>query len=280
MLRNGMVISRSIIFIFILTSGVFAQAAREPYAIKQSQAREAVLKKDFESAIRLYSEAIVLFPKFDEYTPQPNGPGAPDVLHRYDDLRDLYLGRFRAYLHKGLEMEAQADLTRSLIVIKAKIDRSLNEGKALYSKVDIDAERRIKRPSVHNSTLLEAGSVFSIVVSTCRTVRSIYRDDPRLVNSIPKRFLLDERDVNALASIDATCQEARFARANVAATAMIDVQNRSQNFIALSLANELVIDFPNNADAYRLRARVNKYLGDEKQSTADEEKANELVRRS
>lgn len=278
MLRTGLMVHRSIFFICFLASVAIAQTAREPFAIKQLQAEEASAKKDFDAAIRLYTEAIELFPKLNEVTPEFRDSTKTAASLRYESLHRLYLGRFWAYLRNGLEKEAQADVTRSLIVLNEKIDRSLKEGRSLRKKVDLEAERRLDRPSSHNSILLAAGTVFFGVSSTCRTVRSIYRDDPRLSNSVPRRFLLDEKIVNTLAAIDAPCQEARFGRAEVAATAMIEVQNRSQNFIALSLANELVFDFPKNADAYRLRARVNRYLGDERQALTDEEKANDLGR--
>lgn len=279
--RSGWITCWTLTFLLFLVSTEYGQRTPEVYRTAQGKAVAAMKERDFGSAIKLYAEAIDLVPKLDEFTPKiktaesSEGNLAPG---EYRGLDTLYLGRFWAYLGKNETELAQADLNRSLIVLNLELGRDFEKAKSLRSAVKIEIEKKIENPNSHNSDLIKAGFLFNGIKWSCSRIYSRYTYSPKIDfgPTIPQRFLSNESVLKLLAEIGKHCEAAQFGEAEAFVSSMIDLQNRSHNFVGLKLANELVAGFPKKIESYQVRAKVNRFLGNEQQASFDEQKVREL----
>lgn len=259
-----------------------AQGPVDPFRVKQKEAVEYLKKKDYDTALRLYSEAIELFPKTDEFTPKLKTPLASEgnlSPGEYRGLDALYMGRFWVYLGKNETELAQADLNRSLIVLDTEKKREYKRARSLRSSVSLERERKIENPHSHNSELIRSAFLFNVIGQSCSRGRSKYTYSLKkdFGPTIPEKFLLDKTAASLLLQLGKTCEAARFGEAEAFATSAIELNNRSHAFNTLKLANELVQSYPQNGEAYRLRSKVNRFLGNEQQAILDDQKVRELV---
>jgi len=281
MTKRSLMAFWTVVFLFTFSIIAYGQRSPEPYRVKQNEAVAALKERDFESAIRLYSHAIDLFPKLDAFTPKRKIPEPAEgnlAPGEYRGLDSLYLGRFWAYLGKHETESAQADLNRSLTVLDLELKREYERAKTLRSSVKIDVEKKIESPNSHNSDLIKAGFLFGGIGWSCLRIKSRYTYSPKrdFGGTIPEKFLKDETAVKLLNEIRSTCEAAQFGKAEVYMVSMIELRIRSHNFAALQLANELVRDYPTNIESYRLRSKVNRFLGNEEQALFDEQKVKDL----
>lgn len=273
--------SLALVTLLICVSAGFSQINVEVSRVKQEEAAASFKKGDLEAALRLYSEAIEVFPKSDDFTPLPRVPAPEEgnlAPREFRGLDMLYLSRFRVHLARNDDDLAQADLNRSLIVLSKEKKREVAEAQLGRSRIDLERERKIENPNFFNSELIKAGFMFNIIGQSCNRIRSTYTYNPKddYRRSIPERFLKDRAVVDLLSDLDKTCESARFGEAEVYATSAIELRNRERSFQALKLANELVQRYPRNADAFRLRAKVNRFMLNDQQAVRDEQKAEEL----
>ncbi len=273
--------SLALVPLLLTVSAGFGQISVEAFRLKQREAAASVKKGDLEAALRLYSEAIEVFPKSDDFTPLPRVPAPEEgnlAPREFRGLDILYLSRFWVHLAKKDDDLAQADLNRSLIVLSKEKKREVADARLSRSTIDLERERKIENPNSFNSELIKAGFMFNVIGQSCNRIRSTYIYNPKkdYGPSIPERFLKDRVVVDLLSDLDKTCESARFGEAEVYATSAIELSNRERSFQALKLANELVQRYPRNADAFRLRAKVNRFMLNDHQALLDEQKAKEL----
>lgn len=188
------------------------------------------------------------------------------------------MGRFLGHLEKGDAERAQNDLNLSLLTSKLEIERDLEYAKFVRASVKLESERALEGPSSHDSTLIRAGFLFSIVESNCSRVKSQYSYSPkRYPKAFPSHYLSHADAVKSLSNIDVNCQTASIGKAEAYAYSLIEVQNIQHKFYALQFANELVQKYPNNPESYRIRSRVNRVWGFVEQAVLDEKKLQELL---
>lgn len=262
-------------------TGVFGQTSADLFRIKQNEGTDAFKKKDFDRALVLYSEAIDSFPKADAFTPLPkeSTPGEDRLAPpEFRGLENLYLARFWVHLAKNDSDSAQADLNRSLIVLDKEKKRELDRARSLRSSVNLEIERKIPDPSSHNSDLIRAGFMFNIIGQSCSRIRNSYTYKPKkdFGPTIPQRFLSDKDAASLLSAIEKTCETAKLGEAESFTMSAIELNNRARTFQALKLANELVQRYPQNVEAYRLRSKVNRAMGNEQQALHDDQKVKDL----
>lgn len=257
-----------------------AQTPPEAYVEVAKQAAAALKARDLDTAIRLYTEAIDIFPKIDAFTPKSKPRLATDrdaEINEYSGLDRLYRERVWAYWDKKDADRAEADANASLIVIQKQIERNAGLAGRLRSGVDLAAEKKNGNPNSYNSMLIKAAFSFGVIKMQCTAVFDIYRMDALIERMSPPRAIMAKQSVaDNIVILRDKCRAAQYGEAEAFSTVVVETGNRTYFFTAQKVANELVVAFPSDAESYRVRARVNRYLGNERQALADEQKVTEM----
>lgn len=264
--------------IFWLTGPVYGQMP-EPARLAAERAAAAMRTGDFDAAIRHYTEAIDLFPKTDAFTPKSRVPDTAQGAFASDEYRGLdilYFGRFSAHLRKKDLTSAETDLQNSLVVVVGEVTRDLARARSRRSNVDLAAERKIDQPNSHNSELMRAASLFVNIDYRLSSIRARYSSDWRSEKTIPKELTSKEPFVKLLDEIRKAREAAQFGKAEAYVVSAVDVLDRSNNFWALKYANEVVVAYPGNIEAYGLRAKVHRFLGNEQPALEDERRIEQI----
>lgn len=259
----------------------YAQGAKEPYLQAVQFAGQAMRQKDYDAAIKFYTEAIDLFPKVDAFTPKNKkiklANGEFEEIP-YEGLDSLYSARAKAYLQKDNLDAAEADYMNSLTVIKYKIVGSLENAKKYREDVDISKEKKIGIAGWHNSDLVRAVYAFETVLQLTQKAKWLSYEN-EIHSNLTIRRLKPTAKTRILAFIEEIIkfnEDAHLGKTEAYATSMIEVGNKAHNFSALKSADDYVAAFPNSIKAYRLRAKIYRHWGREAEALADEQKIKEL----
>ena len=256
-----------------------AQQTKEPYAEASQRAAAAMNRGDYGAAVELYTEAINLFPKIDAYTPKNKKlklSGGETLETPYTGLESLYWSRARAYLMKRNLNEAEIDYASAMTVLKYEIAKNIDKAKSLRRNADIKKERENGRSDIYNSSLARAAFDFSHALQAYDKAKYLNQKRQKFYWELKIPLAPAEKNIKGFDEILKYQEEAYFGKAEAQATLMIEVENRAYAFWALKSADELIAAFPDNVEAYRLRARVNRHWGREAAALADEQKAGEL----
>lgn len=256
---------------------VFAQRAKEPYAEASQRAAAAMNRGDYGAAVELYTEAINLFPKIDAYTPKNKKlklSGGGTLETPYTGLEALYWSRARAYLIKRNLNEAEIDYAGAMTVLKYEIAKNIDKAKSLRRNADIKKERENGHSDIYNSSLARTAFDFGVAMQACDKAKYLNQKRIRFYQEL--KIPLAEKNIKGFDEVLKYQEEAYFGKAEAQATLMIEVENRAYAFWALKSSDELIAAFPDNVEAYRLRAKVNRHWGREAAALADEQKAEEL----
>jgi len=268
-----------LLFIALTALSGLAQAAKEPYQQAAERAALTMRQGNFDAAIQYYTEAINHFPKIDAFTPQNKKIKLADGKFTetpYIGLDGFYLARAKAQLHKRDFKEAENDYVNALTVLKYEITKNLSKAKNHRTNVDIKKEKKNGYVSVWNSDLVRAAFSYSAALQSCEKAK--YSNNRRRRDYADLRIQLSpsEQNISGFGEIIKHQENALFGKAEAYATSMIEIENKGHSFWALKSSDELIAAFPNNIEAYQLRAKVNRYWGRDAAALADEQKAKEL----
>lgn len=275
-------ITNGVFFLLLVALAAFSVSAlqtKEPYLELSRRAAEAMKRADYSAAVELYTEAINLFPKVDAYTPKNKKLKLSDgktLETLYTGLEALYWSRAGAHLMKGSRNEADIDYANAMTVIKYEISKNIDKAKSLRRNADIKKERENGHSDIFNSSLARSAFDFGIALQACDKAKYLNQKRENFYRELKIPLPPAEKDIKGFDEVLKYQEEAYFGKAEAQATLMIEVENRAFAFWALKSTNELIAAFPNNVEAYRLRARVNRHWGRDAAAQADEEKAGEL----
>jgi hypothetical protein len=256
-----------------------AQETKEPYLEAAQRAGEAMRKGDLSAAIELYTEAVNLFPKNDAYTPKNRKIKLADgkfIETPYTGLESLYWSRGAVYLSRRNMKEAEIDFANALTVLKYDTAKNIEKAKSLRRRADIKKERENGRSTIYNSDLARSAFDFGVALDTCRKAKYFNQKRRRFYQELKMPLAPEEQNIRGFDEIVKYEEAAIFGRTEAQATLMIEVENKAYAFWALKSANEFIAAFPGNVEAYRLRARINRYSGREADAAADDQKAGQL----
>ncbi len=270
-----------LLFIALTAFSGYAQTAKEPYQQAAERAASAMRQGNFEAAIEFYTEAIALFPKIDAFTPQNKKiklAGGKFTETPYIGLDGFYLARALAHLQKRDLEKAENDYGNALTVLKFEITKNLNQAKNHRADVDIKKEKQNGYVSVWNSDLVRAAFAYGSVLQTYEKAKHFNYKRRENYANLKIQLPPDKQNIKGFDEIIKYQEAALYGKAEAYATSMIKVENKGHSFWALKSSDELIAAFPNNIEAYRLRAKVNRHWSRDAAALADEQKAEELSR--
>ncbi len=268
-----------LLLIALMMFSSLAQTIKEPYQQAAESAALAMRQGNFDEAIKFYTEAIKLFPKVDDFTPQNRKINLSDGKFTetpYIGLEGFYFARANAFLHKHNIKESENDYKNAMTVLEYEITKNLNKAKKYLTEADIRKEKALGSANSWNSDLVRAVFAYEVVSRACEKAQAFnYRRRENYARlKIP--LSADEQNISEFDEIIKNRKTALYGKAETYAISMIEVGNKAHSFWALKSSNELITAFPDYAEAYRLRAKVNRYWNREAAAVADEQKAEEF----
>lgn len=278
-LRNSNLIL-AFLFVVLTTCSGLAQEPKEPFQAAWEQANLALRRSDFDTAVKLYSQAISLFPKIDSFTPKNKMLKLADgrkIESPYYGLESLYFGRAQAYLRKREPEQAENDFASSLMVLKVEIAKRIDKAKTQRSNVNLKKEKESPYNSLDNSDLAKTAFSYSGALQTSDKASYFNGKRRRYYQELNIPLPQDKQDIGVFNEIVKLREDAFFGTAEAYTTLMLEVGNKNYAFLALKWLNEFIAAFPNNVKAYELRAKVHAQIGNREYALADQKKINELT---
>jgi tetratricopeptide (TPR) repeat protein len=269
----------ALLFAATTAVSVLAQQPKEPYLEAAERAALAMRERDFDAAIRFYTEAIDLFPKINAYVPKNRVIKLADgkfTENPYTGLDTFYASRAVARLNKRELKAAENDYADALKVLKHEIKKNLDKANNSRGSADIKKESKIGLAHHQNSDLMRAVFSFSGALTACEKAVWLNRKRKENYRDLRIPLSMDEQNIAGFDEIVKDKEKSLFGRAEAYAVSAIEAENKAHSFWALKYADELVAAFPNNIEAYRLRAKVNRHWKRDEAALADDRKAADL----
>lgn len=261
------------------TVSILAQQPKEPYLEAAERAASAMRQRDFDAAIRFYTEAIDLFPKINAHIPKNRVIKLADgkiTETPYIGLDAFYASRALAHLNKSELKAAENDYADALKVLKYEITKNLDSASASRNAADIKKESKIGLAHHQNSDLMRAVFSFDGALAACEKAVWLNRKRKENYRQLKIPLSVDEQNIPGFDEIVKNKEKSLFGRAEAYAVSAIEAENKAHSFWALKFADELVAAFPSNIEAYRLRAKVNRHWKRNDAALADERQAASL----